>query len=67
MSMPECVCICVNLTSTLHRHTVTHYAFVFINEKARNSWIEQFSESKKMAEGTYIYLQLHAKICNFHL
>ena len=35
-----------------HRHTVTHHAFVFINEKARNSWVEQFTESKKMAEGT---------------
>lgn len=35
-----------------HRNTVTHHAFVFINEKARNSWVEQFAESKKMAEGT---------------
>ena len=35
-----------------HRNTVTHHAFVFINEKARNSWVEQFAESKKMDEGT---------------
>ena len=45
----------VNFVFTLHRHTVTHYAFVFINEKARNSWVEQFSDSKKIAEGTYIH------------
>lgn len=53
----------VNLCS-LHRHTVTHYAFVFINEKARNSWVEQFTESKKIAEGARTHT-LHMLWCNY--
>ena len=35
-----------------YSNAVTQYSFVFINEKAKSSWTDQFIESKRIAEGT---------------
>jgi len=35
---------------------VTHYSFIFINEKAKSAWTEQFIESKRIAEGMLMCL-----------
>ena len=60
-----CTFVLYECIDFLHRHTVTHYAFVFINERARNSWVDQFSESKRIAEGTHIHCTHYGVVISF--